>query len=205
MPKPTSEAFVLEKNKRIKKPITLYIIENYRGTSEDLYLAFYRQDVVFDGVTYRAFPVVFDSIKENSKGEIDTVSMRVCNIRREIQQYIENYDIRGHKVTIRTVFSNLLDDSTNKIDDVYSIDRWDATKEDVTFTLASKFNVLNIQLPLCSYSRNLCQHAVFKGTECGYTGPETSCSRTKTACKAYNNYSRFGGFPSIAGRRVQAV
>lgn len=205
MPKSTSSAFIIEKNKRIKRPIILYEIENYKGTNEDLLLAFYKTNVVFDGKEYRAFPIVFDSIKENSKGEIDTVSMKVCNIRREIQEYIENYDIRGHKVTIRTVFSNLLDDATNKVDDVYYIDRWDAAKEDVTFTLASKFNILNIQLPLASYSRNLCQHAVFKGTECGYTGAETSCSRTKASCKAYGNYSRFGGFPSISGRRVQAV
>ena len=40
---------------------------------------------------------------------------------------------------------------------------------------------------------------VFKGAQCGYTGPETWCDKSKTTCEALGNEARFGGFEDTAG------
>lgn len=37
----------------------------------------------------------------------------------------------------------------------------------------------------------------FKGPNCGYTGPATSCNYTEATCRSYGNFSRFGGFPDL--------
>jgi phage-related protein len=40
----------------------------------------------------------------------------------------------------------------------------------------------------------------FKGTNCGYSGPETSCNYTYTRCNQLGNVVRFGGFPDLDDR-----
>lgn len=41
-----------------------------------------------------------------------------------------------------------------------------------------------------------CLHR-FKGPECGYAGVDASCQKTRAACTAKSNLSRFGGFDLI--------
>jgi len=38
---------------------------------------------------------------------------------------------------------------------------------------------------------------VFKDSRCQYSGNESTCDKTLTACQARNNSNRFGGYPSI--------
>ena len=197
----TSDAFKQEKNKLTNQPIHLYTIHDYDGLGTNIPLAEYPENVTFDGVEYIAFPITFDSIKENAQGQIDSTSLKVSNVMRTFGGYFEVYDFRGKKVTIKTVWANLLADTTSHIDDIYYIDSYSADQNNVNFILTTKFNVLAISLPLRSYSRNYCGW-LFKGTECAYAGAESTCNKTKQQCKEYLNYSRFGGFPSIQPKRT---
>jgi len=192
--------FTTEKNKPANHPIRLYTITDYDGTN-DLYFAEHDADVVYDSVTYVKFPITLDEISENNKGTIDSVRVTVSNASRLIQSYLEDYDLRGKKVTITTVFADQLADTGAHIDDVFWIDSYTADQHTVSFTLTSKFDVLDIALPGRQYSRNYCGWK-FKSTECGYSGGQTSCNKTKQRCKELVNYSRFGGFPSINPSRV---
>jgi len=48
-----------------------------------------------------------------------------------------------------------------------------------------------------------CRWKIFKGSECMYTGPSTSCDRNYGTCVGYGNSSNFGGFrfiPKIQNR-----
>jgi lambda family phage minor tail protein L len=197
----TSDVFKQEKNKLTNQPIHLYTVHDYDGAGTNLLLAEYPENVTFNGIEYVSFPITFDSIKENSKGQIDSTTLKVSNVMRVFGGYFEIYDFRGKKVTVKTVWANLLADTTSYIDDIYYIDSYSADQVNVSFTLTTKFNVLAISLPLRSYSRNYCSW-LFKGTECAYAGEETTCNKTKQQCKEYSNYSRFGGFPSIQPKRA---
>lgn len=201
MVKSTSSAFKQEKNKLTNRPIHLYTLHDYDGAGTNIYLAEYPTNVTFDSIEYVAFPITFDSIKENANGQIDTVMLKVSNVMRTFGGYFELYDFRGKKVTVKTVWANLLNDVTSFLNDIYYVDSYSTNQENVTFTLTTKFNVLNINLPLRTYSRNYCQW-VFKGTECAYAGAETTCNKTKQRCKELANYTRFGGFPSIRPKRA---
>lgn len=193
--------FIKEKNKLSNKPITLYEIVNYNDGNDSLYLTSYDEDVVFNSITYIKFPITHEAISENTTGEIDTVNVRVSNVSKEIQGYLELYDLRSKAIIISTVFANLLDNSLNVLPHTYYVDSVTAGVEEVNFACTSKFDLLKLEIPARKYWRNHCSWK-FKGTECAYAGEATSCNKTFTACKALANSLRFGGFPSIPSRQV---
>lgn len=220
--------FIIEKNKETKSPIRLYTVYNYDGAGNNRYFAeadediwfrtvYYLTDVegnhLYDvegnrlcvdydaGQTYTRFPITFDRISENTRGEIDQMRVTVSNISRLIQSDLEAYDLEKCRVSIKTVFYEYLDDTNVVIEDIFYIDSYTADEKDVVFTLSSKFDILDISLPLRKYTRNSCPWK-FKGTECGYAGSETSCSRLLSRCRTLGNQLRFGGFPSIPSRRM---
>jgi lambda family phage minor tail protein L len=195
--------FITEKNKEENKPVFLYTIYDYDGSSNNLYFTSYDTNLTFDSVEYVRFPITHDQTGENSSGEIDNIRLRVANTNRAIQYYLELYDWSGKKVKITTVFANTIDDADIKKEDIYYISDYLSTQDVAEFTCTSKFNVLQIKIPSRIYMRTFCSWK-FKGTECAYAGAETECNKTKTRCKELSNYQRFGGFPSIPERRIYA-
>jgi len=192
--------FITEKDKQENQPIFLYTLYEYDG-SNNLYYTSYTTDITFDGVTYSKFPITHEQVTENTTGEIDEVKIAIGNVSRLIQSYLESYDLRGKKVSIKTVWANDLADTSNYIEDIYYIDSYVADQNNVTFKLTSKYDVLNLELPTRKYSRNYCCWK-FKSDECGYSGGETECNKTLTRCRELGNQQRFGGFPSIPTRRI---
>lgn len=200
MPRNLDPAFKQEKSKQENSPIFLYTIVNYNGSS-NLYLAGYDEDVVYNSVTYIRFPITHEFAGENNQGQIDQIKVRLSNVSRLIQGYLEEYDFRGKKVIIRMVWRDQLSDPDAYMDDVFYIDSYTADQNNVEFTLTSKFDVLGVDLPARRYSRNHCTWK-FKSAQCGYTGGETQCNKTQQRCKELANYQRFGAFPSIPTRRI---
>jgi phage-related protein len=220
--------YITEKNKQENSPVRLYEIEDYDGLGTNLYLAENDEDVLFgelnyltdkndnyitdkDGnrilanyvsqTTYVRFPILCDRISENSQSQIDTVRLVLANISQLIQGYLHQYDFRGKKVTIKTVWSNILDDEDVILEDIYYVDSYVADIKNVTFTLSSKFDVMDVELPFGRYARTYCRWK-FKSTECGYAGAETSCNRTLQRCRVLLNTSRIGATPSVPMRRL---
>lgn len=201
MPVDTNATFISEKNLPENRPVFLYRVHEYNGT-DDLLMAAHDEDVEFNSETYSKFPITHDSIPDNGRGEIDTVNVRVSNVSRLIQAYLELYDFRGKKVTITQVFLDQLADADAKISYIFYIDNYKASDQDVEFQLTSRFDVIDVMLPLGAYNRNYCRWK-FKSTECGYVGAESVCNKTKQDCRDNkNNVQRYGGFPSIPQRRL---
>lgn len=197
----TSADFIEEKNKPENRPVFLYRVEEYDGVN-DLLLTSHDQNVTFDGDEYLKFPITHDTLSENSSGEIEQVSVRIGNVTREIQSYIETYDWRGKRVTVTMVFLDQLADVDAKLSNVYYIDNYSADEKVVSVTLNTKLDVLDVQIPRGSYMRNICRWR-FKSTECGYAGAESMCNKTKQDCRDNkDNVLRFGAFPSIPQRRL---
>lgn len=202
MPIETNATFIAEKNAQSNRPIFLYTIHDYDGAASNLRFAAWDADVTFDSLVYTKFPISHEAITDNSKGEIDVVSVRVSNVSRLIEGYLENYDLRGKKVTITQVFADELADVDAKIEYVYYVDNYTADEKVVEFSLSSRFDLLDVKIPLGIYNRNYCRWK-FKGTECGYAGAESVCNKTKQDCRDNkDNVVRFGGFPSIPQRRL---
>jgi lambda family phage minor tail protein L len=192
-----------EKDSPSNKPIFLYTINNYTGTS-DLNLAEYDTDITYPtsgGTLYTRFPITHDFVGENIQLETDKVKVRVSNVSRLIQAYLELYDFRGKQVDIRMVWANQLADADAFIKHTLYIESYTADQNDVEFVLTSRFNVLDLELPTRKYSRNYCGWK-FKSSECGYGDGETECNKTLQRCKELSNQLSFGGFPSIPSKRI---
>ena len=200
MPRDVNATFKAEKAKKENAPIFLYVLKEYNG-ADDLNFAGFDQDVTFAGTVYTRFPIKHEFVAENNQGQIDQVKITLANVSRLIELYLEQYDFRGKKVIIRTVWADQLSDHDAYIDDVFYIDNYTADQSNVEFTLTGKFDVLGVDLPARRYARNYCVWK-FKSAECGYAGAELTCDKTQQRCKQLENYQRFGGFPSVPTRRI---
>lgn len=200
MPRDVNATFKAEKAKKENAPIFLYVLKEYNG-ADDLNFAGFDQDVIFGGTVYARFPIKHEFVAENNQGQIDQVKITLANVSRLIELYLEQYDFRGKKVIIRTVWADQLSDPDAYIDDVFYIDNYTADQSNVEFTLTGKFDVLGVDLPARRYARNYCVWK-FKSAECGYAGAELTCDKTQQRCKQLGNYQRFGGFPSVPTRRI---
>jgi len=192
--------FTTLKNRKTNQPLFLYTIYEYDGT-KNLNLVKYESDVVYKGVTYSSFPISHETIGENNSGEIQSVTVTLANVSRLLQAYLENYDLRSKKVLIRRVWADMLLDSDAYSDDIYYIDNYTADQNNVSFTLTSKFDVLDLELPRRKFSRNYCAWK-FKSTECGYSGSEITCDKTLRRCRELSNSTRYGGTPAVPSKRI---
>lgn len=205
----TNAAFKKASREQATQPIFLYTIYDYKGDGTNLCFAAYDINVTFDEIEYTKFPITHDEITENTKGEIDTTKVQLSNISRLIEYYLQNYDLRGKKVSIKMVFADKLDDPDCYVEFSNYIDAYSSNVKDVVFSLMSKFDVLNVTVPGMLWLRDFCQwlfaspavRAAGLGQECGYTGVETSCNRTWQRCKELSNSRRFIGCRAIPGRR----
>lgn len=207
MPLESNNAFKQEARKRATQPVFLYTIFDYDGAGTNKYFAAYDTNVTFDSIEYTRFPITHDVITENTKGEIDATKIQLSNIARLIEYYLQNYDLRGKRISIKMVFANLLNDPDAFIEFSSYIDSYSSNVKDVVFNVMSKFDILNVTIPGRIYIKSHCQslfaspaiRALGLGSECGYAGSETSCNRTRGRCRELGNQVRFGAYPSTPG------
>jgi len=199
-----SANFIKKKNEEENKPVFLYHIHEIRQDAEghwlDLYLAGRDEEIIFQNQLYSPFPISHDGISATTSGEINAVSLKVSNISRLIQGYLELYELHGKQVDIITIFSDL-DETNGFLIDTFYIDSYNANVADATFVLTSKFDISSLELPRRKYNKNNCPW-LFKGTDCKYAGADTTCDKTLTDCRTKSNQINFGGFASVPSKRI---
>jgi phage-related protein len=182
---------------------------------------FFIPDKSTDGsqpMTYIPFPIALEPVGTNLNSESLSMKIGVSNVNRIVGDAIQMAGgLRGNRVYHLRVFNGLLDSKDNVITEVMYIDSVSINQEAVGFALESKFNILNVDLPLRNYHRDFCDFT-FKSAECGFgwgyansgfslnvsgeypLASMDSCDHTlvgMNGCVAHRNTVRFGGFPSI--------
>lgn len=183
-------------------------------------------DIVFNGLTYAAYPIEVDGFEMTTKGTLPRPSMRIANANSAISALLLVYNPLKAEVTRIRTCKKFLDavnfaagnptaDPTAKFEDeIWYIDR--VANENPTvveFELASLLDLTGLAIP----RRRVLEHCPWKyrGTECGYTGtacfdindnPTTAefdqCAKRYTSCtlRFPTDKLPFGGFP---GSRLQ--
>jgi len=168
-----------------------------------MYLTNHSDEITYDGHTYSPFPVQIGESREDSKGNLETLTLAVSNIDRSVMAYLELNDaLMGNEVRIylinRTDMTQAIDLGTYQITEVVA----DSMVASITL---GHWNFFNIKFPRNRFIRGRCRW-LYKGIECAYSGGYDSCDKTldgASGCRAHNNEPRFGGFPGIpAGRFV---
>ncbi len=200
MPLPLSSIAIEEKNKLANSDSVFLIaaLIEIPGLAQDIRVIANTEDITWDGETWQAFPFDIDEIVDGDSGEVSRVDVRVSNVSREMETYLHQYDAyckaNGFEPVLCTIYvinSLNLASSTPECELKFKLIQPKTSSEWVTFTLGAR-NVFNIRYP----KRRLipsCQWT-FKGTECEYSGGETSCNKTFARCQELNNTIRFGGF-----------
>lgn len=192
-----SQAAILEKQKLQSDGAWIILLEIAIPTVETIYICRNTEDITWDGRNWIAFPFELDDLKEDSKGGVPELTLRVSNVTRALQNYLEQIGGGvGSKVTFRVVHSEHLDILTPEIIEEFSIQHVTADKDWVVFTLGAGDPLMK-RFPPRRFLRNFCPFK-YKGIECGATSLLTTCNRTLTDCRTRNNSIRFGGFPTIA-------
>jgi lambda family phage minor tail protein L len=162
----------------------------------------------FGGVEYVAMPIEARGFAFNGTEQNPMPTLSVSNVNNVIPALIREFDdLVGAKVTRLRTFAKHLDsgadpDATATFsEEIYFVNRKLAENRiSVDFELASVTDVEGVMLPGRRAIANLCPW-VFKGGECGYSGPNATCAKTLEACKTNHGTTAplpFGGFPGLS-------
>ena len=206
MAKQLPASIILEKNRLETEYVWLIFLDIVLPDGTPLYLVRNNEDTTFISTVYTAIPFTLEPTKENSKGVIPTVSLKISNVTRVIQAYMEaqNGGV-GSDVKVRVLNSKDLSGGTDLAElelDFTVLSSHSDTKW-VTFLLGAG-SPLNKRFPLDRYIASHCRFRFdnLPGKEglspdCGYSGVETTCNRTLSDCQDRNNSARFGGFMGL--------
>lgn len=154
------------------------------------------EDVVWNGNTYIAFPFELGNLTDDAKGSIPSLELKVSNVTKAIQYYLEqaNGGTNG-TVILRVVLNKNIESDIPELEEWFTVTNTKADAQWVTFTLGVKYPA-GARRPLRRYIKNFCPYK-YKGLECGATATQADCPKTLTGCRERNNAPRFGGDPSI--------
>lgn len=203
-----STAIIAEKNKVATKSAWIILIDitlSDLGATE-FYVTNNNEDVTFDGQLYTALPFELDVRTDTLKGEIPELILRVSNVTRVLQAYLEDtYGAVGSEVTIRVVNTDLLAESYADLEMTFDVIGTVADDMWIEFTLGAP-NPLRKRFPLYRYISDKCRYVGnYKGVECSATSTLATCNGTLTDCDARGNSSRFGGFIGLGKGNIRIV
>ena len=172
------------------------------STVAPVYFCANTDDIDWDSKTWIATAFDIDEIGEDTTGDSPSFNIKVSNINRVMETYITQYEawLKTHvhaEITVTLYIVNLhnLASPIPEFEYRASVISYSTDALWATFNLGAS-NLINFTFPKDVYTSNSCRF-IFKSSECGYTGPETFCRKTLSACTAYGNETRFGAFPSI--------
>lgn len=176
------------------------------GVAETIHLVNNNENITFAGQLYTAANFILDPPKFSSKGDIPSVTLKVCNVAQIMEPYMEEHDGGiGSTVTVRVVNAGLLSENYAELEMTFDVIGASADVQWATFQLGAP-NPLQFRFPLDRYIALRCRYvAHYKGVECAYSGALATCNGTLDDCRAHGNSARFGGFPGLNGAGLHLV
>lgn len=149
-------------------------------------------DITFGSNVFTAFPFKIATVTESNKGELPSINITLSNVNRVIEGYIEqDPDLgSGWAVHIDIVHESALTSGIAEISYDFITTGASADTKSAVFSCGLR-NPLRQQFPRLRMLPDACQNT-FKSGGCNYTGADTSCAKTLTACK-----SKFAGASKI--------
>ncbi len=201
MSRTISSVAIEEKNKLARESVFLILAEiTIPGIETPVRVARNTEDVTWRGHTWQKFPFEVEEIVTTAKNEIPRVDLKIGNVNRAIEPYLEQYDTYikangAHRVVVSIFVVNSLNlaSETPEVEYKFHLKQPRATAYWAIFSLGA-INTFTRRCPQGRLLRNFCRF-VFKEERCGYTGAETTCDKTLSRCRELSNSARFGGFP----------
>lgn len=162
-------SIVLEKNKFATTSAWLILLTVTLPDTTVIRLVKNNEDVTYGGNLFTAFDFDLEPVAIEMKGKLPSVNIRVNNVGRVFQSYVEEQEgIVGSTVLIQVVNSALLAQDFSELDLTFEIQKATADSQYVTFELGVP-SPLHKRFPLYRYGGIICNWVSrFKGAECKY-------------------------------------
>lgn len=205
MPLTLSSIAIEEKNKLATDSVFLICLKvTIPGVTDPQHMVRDNKDLDWQGITWTAFPFELDEISE-VKGEVPQVNIRICNIMRAMEGFIQDYDtyckVNGYSpmevviyvVNTKQIAAHPMCDP--EVSHEFILKQPKTDSKWATFVLGAS-NPFRRRFPQGRILKNFCRFR-FKGDDkrCGYTGTAAECNKTLARCRVLENSERFGGFP----------
>lgn len=191
---PLIQPLIEEKNKISQdQPWLLFLTMTNVAKTLTLRLVRNTENITFKGEEYVAFPFEIDSIPEASKGSLPTLAIKVSNVDRQIQAYIEQDATFGSGWEVIISLAHIsqlngtdLEDQVAEIEHKFQSLDLTADNEFLTVNLGVR-NPMLVQFPRQQYAGGFCQRTFNDGEGCPYAtqGKNTSytfCKKTLNNC-----------------------
>ncbi len=151
-------ALITEKNKLYATGAFLELLEVQMSSGTTLRVVNNNDDIVWNGYTWSKFRFEGGNQEESSDGEAASVEVKVSNVGRVLQGYLEasSTGLIGDTLIYRLIHSDNLTETTPAISGTFSIVDIEATDEWVTFSLGCENFFIN-RFPRNTYRRNVCR------------------------------------------------
>ena len=186
-----------EKNKIASTGVWLVLLEVLYQNETAFRLALNNENIIWQNNEYIAFPFEVGDISQNSEKELPTLELKVSNVNREVQSYLEQYQGgKNTKAIIRVVNTNLLSEGA-VFEETFSVLSSKADQNWVTFSVGCDFSFYH-RFPRTRYVANWCPYR-YGDIECACVNSSfKTCNGTLSNCRERGNSKRFGGFAGIS-------
>jgi len=198
MPLSISSAAIVEKNKIGTTSKWIIFLEITYPGETPVRLNDSNETLTWNGETW--YPLAFNvgTITQSNDGSIQNVSISFHDVERRITPFLDEYAGGvGATCTLYEIVSSNIASATPEDSYTFVLLSTDINYDNMINIEMGAENLRNYRFPPNRYLKNHCRYKDFKGTQCGYSGAETTCDRTFTQCRNYGNEERFGGFPAI--------
>lgn len=166
---------ILEKNRLATASVWLVLLDITLTDNTVFQLVKNNEDITFNGDVYSAFNFEMEPTEQTGKGEIPSVTLKVSNVTKLIQPYLETLDGGiGSSVKLTVANSDHLTEDYTEFEMTFDVIDCNSSAQWVTFTLGapnllSQMFLLNKYLALhCNGPFNDVEEQ--QGFECGYAG-----------------------------------
>jgi len=202
---PISAAAIIEKNKLVGEGAWLVLLKIEIPNVATLHLVRNTDPITWRGIEWTPFPFELDDSSEDSKGELPSLTIRVSNVTRSIQYYLEQGQGGiGSTVTLYVVHSKHLDQWDPEVEEVFEVIDSGTNSQWATFSLGAGYPTM-ARRPERRIMKNSCPFK-YGGVECGVTAAVMNvyptCNGTLSDCRQRGPRNpdgslRFGGEPTI--------
>ena len=217
MPLPLSSIAVAEKNLLATDSIWYLAIKiTIPGVGTPVRVVRNNENITWDGETWVAFPFELEEIGEESKGEVPEVVLRVSNVSRQMEAYLQDFDAytkaNGYspiEFEIYVLNSKNLASSTPECVHYFELIQPKTDAMWATFRLGAA-NPFQKRFPkhrmMKNHGKVHYNYPVGTSVLCGAPSSSyTTCDKTLTACRLRNNSNRYCGFPGIGAGGIRLV
>jgi len=216
MPLSLSSVVIAEKNKLASDSVFMLAMEiTVPGVTDPIRVVRNSENISWRSKIWIAFPFEIAEI-EDSKGEVPRVEVRVSNVSRAMELYLQSYDlyckVEGYApidVSIFVVNSLDLANDDPAVQYDFELIQPKTNSRWAMFTLGAT-NPFERRFPPGRMSKSHCRYRfnypANTDKRCGWTGTGfTDCGKTLSDCRARSNSVRFGGVPGLGAGGISLV